>query len=114
MLPEAAHNQDMITLTTVDRGTFLMTTRSGSAYTLTLTGTVATMRRIPADKPAGGFDEVSQLRSDTQTVTIQTFRDLHVGQPGFFSLDPLGGNGAVTTFRRTSLITRIERITDAL
>ena len=99
----------MDTLSRADRGTFLVTTRRGSAYRLAMTDESVKMVRVP--HPTA--HEIPLLQKRKKPFVVLRFGELHLGLPGIFDLEPIPEADAGGNVLITSQVLTIERIADA-
>lgn len=92
-------------------GTYLITTATGSAYDLAIGNGGSTLTRHPREfdvHPSVDGLVPSDLRRDSEALTVEQIVHLEVGSPAVFILD-LRRDG-VSTIRTTSPVLAIERI----
>lgn len=82
-------------------GIYKVTTESGSTYQMTVADGKGYVQRLPGN-------ESSNLRRDSENLTLLETVEIEIGKPGYFALEPLGEGFA--TVRITTPVISIEHI----
>ncbi|WP_139415610.1 hypothetical protein [Agromyces laixinhei] len=92
---------DLLTLNSLTSGVYVVTTETGSVYTVDLDQMLVTRHR---DEP----DEYHELRRDEQPVTLLKLVDCRLGHDMRLLID-LRVDGVLHTTRATTVVVRIDR-----